>query len=367
MATSSFAEPASVETETRLLLPDGTALGPGDVGVTGGVGIVLGRNAAGALTVDGSPFDKQLPRSLFLPGPLAAGTSMTWPNPSPEPRVVVEQLVANLLTDAAASATDHHAVRLAGSIAGQVDLALDGTGPSYSFDAASTNPLGEQSDTVGGAQSGLIVGSYFKPTADLTVTAIEFGLDPDSLSDEFDAKAYLLDAGRTTILGETHVYRYIPESTGANVRTPIMSLTESVDLAQDTTYAVAIEDVSEELMGRSADVKGEPPEYIMAQWSNAALTGSLAGSSATDTGTAGVESFAIAPDSTEVESHHDPTLDADNVHTAGYRYPFWLYGDPTGVALEGGQVTASIVAVGAGPTTPGEDLNLHAMLAGDVA
>jgi len=240
---------------TSLLLPDGTEL-DGAVQLVDGIGVALRASGANGYATDAPFAAAARPDSLYIPDLSsfpASGVTFPTSGPSGTGSVSLTDLRAVILgtTPGAADASNCYRLVVSGSSAGTQALALIDDVRTHTFDGYRGQAYAGQG---GGSYSfnedsayGQIV--QFQVTADSTLTQIGLPFNESSAAAAgVRRKVYVLNADRTEVLAESAVKSdpLLGGSPGTTLEsfaeantTDVFTLTESLDLTEDTTYWIA--------------------------------------------------------------------------------------------------------------------------------
>lgn len=329
----------SVETETRLLLPSGEILGPGDVEMNHGVGTTYRKSDAGALVIDAPAVDKDAPAGIYVPD-LSTWPATTLALPGGESYLtMLEALIAGTTPAAGTDGANYHAIRAAGTISGHQDVPLSAEAQrEFRYNGAAESMMATQEKKAAEPHFGVGAVDKVTPTADInSVTAVECagGLN----SGGFDTKPrrfIIMDAAFNYLAVTDWHNDDWPQANPPTVRQ--YNLLQSIDLAQDVTYYVGWELQNWDIP--TSDDVGISGASDLGAYSGPVLDpGSKAG-------------WQVNPGATSWADRTQTDWNGGTWTASGFDCIYWaLYGKPGGVLLTG-DIQLSVVTVGAPPNFP---------------
>lgn len=338
MAFAALPRPPSVETETRLVLPDDAdaVLGPGDVQLAGGVGLTFRRSSTDPTgrAIGDAPTTAMLrPVSAFLPGALAAQIYHRLPVGG-DVTSYLRELHAYALTPPSGGTDGSNCwgIRVAGATSGAQILRLDTDAePSYSFDAAGEVPVLGGEDTYGNEMANMRAWvTKWVATANHTVTGITVYLynnQGGSIAAGTPVRLVLLDSN-LNVLREKFVDTGVPMGSLLSV-----AWDQSIDIAQNDTVWFGVQ-------------VPQGQEFETEQATEASEVGGTADGTHRRIFRDDPGNIEDPGDGSEtVARHYDPAT--------GRPMRAWLTGNPGGVALTG-DVTVEAVSFGVPPSAPAD-------------
>lgn len=335
----------SVETETRLVVPNVATFGPGDIDLEGGIGINPRRRAVdGALVLDAPNVDKDAPAGLYVPDLSTwPATSLRLPGGSSY-LMLLEALIAGT-TPGAADAANCYEFNIAGSSAGSQGLRLDSDVRAHYWDATELGTIADTGNILGSPSGRPSWAQRIVPGGDITVDALEFVVRTAVYGSHAGQqwRAVILNSNMTSELGASP---YDTDGWSEDVwRT--FTLSESVDLTGGVAYWIAFECANTSL-------RTQPREGNTGPHSGITFTASQDGGKK-----------AIPYGSADNTFVNHASLETD---TSGGPEPMAsrLLGAPGGVLLTGDTIDLSAIVNGVPPAVPSQ-VNVRLQWAAEAA